>query len=147
MVRFCFTSFNPSSRSTASKAVMPLGSSAWATLCGRQVRVGRLGLLELRLGRPAHQEIPAALETRRVDHRVVYVSAGHRLQVLREFGHRGVLARNHRAHFGNGAGALASGLQPERSESSALVIFGFPLPSVSAYTVTSRVSGCVFSSN
>ena len=64
-----------------------------------------------------------------------------------QLGHGGVLAADHRPHVRDRLRRVGSGLQPERSDSSAWVNFGLPLATVSAYTVTSRFSVWVFSSN
>src|ERR1700733_3189588 len=49
--------------------------------------------------------------------------------------------------FAAGFGAFGTGLHSDRSDSSAFLIVGLLFATVSAYTVTSRFSMCVFSSN
>jgi hypothetical protein len=133
MDRFCFTSFSPNSLSTLEDRYAA-GTRGVHDRAGRQIRIRSLSRLQYGFRRPADQKIPAALQTGGIDDdRVIDVKRWPAAAGSPPSSAMVVFLQAIIVWISvNGFGATGSALQPERSDSSAVVIFGLPLPAVRA---------------
>src|SRR5215470_20312803 len=145
--RFRVTSFSPSSLSTASNTVMPSGTATSVTLLPwDEVGEDGVGCIIAFGVQPTRKSQPPARPVASTTGWSMYAFA-----ICWRFCARSAIVVFLQEiivlMFAAGFGAFGSGLQPERSESLAGISFGFPPATVSAYTVTSRFSVCVFNAN